>query len=70
MSPYETLLETALKLRPIERAQLIAGLIDSLDNPDPAIEAIGDEEALKRYQAYKKKRVTAKDLDEVLKKYE
>jgi len=70
MISYETLLEGALKLRPVDRAHLIEGLMASLEKPNLDIESIWEKEALKRYEAYKQKRVQAKDLEEVLKKYE
>lgn len=70
MSTYENLLQDALKLKPIDRAHLIEGLMTSLEKPDPEIEALWEQEALKRYEAYKQKRITAKDLSEVLEKYE
>ncbi|MDN3514326.1 MAG: addiction module protein [Candidatus Brocadia sp.] len=69
MTPRETLLEDALKLRPVERAHLIEVLMASLEKPDPDIESIWKEEALRRYEAYKQKRVKAKDLEKVLEKY-
>ena len=69
MTPRETLLEDALKLRPVERALLIEGLMASLEKPDPDIESIWEQEALRRYEAYKQKRVKAKDLEKVLGKY-
>ena len=69
MTPRETLLEDALKLRPVERAHLIEGLMASLEKPDPDIESIWEQEALRRYEAYKQKRVKAKDLENVLGKY-
>ena len=69
MTPHETLLEDALKLRPAERAHLIEGLMASLEKPDPGIDSIWEQEALKRYEAYKQKRVKAKDLEMVLGKY-
>ena len=63
------LLEDALKLRPVERAHLIEGLMASLEKPDPDIESIWEQEALRRYEAYKQKRVKAKDLEKVLGTY-
>ncbi|NQV17819.1 MAG: addiction module protein [Armatimonadetes bacterium] len=70
MLSQKTFLEEALKLRPVERAHLVEGLMSSLEKPDPDIESIWEQEALKRYEQYKQKRIKAKDLDEVLKKYE
>lgn len=41
----------------------------SLEKPDPDIESIWEQEALKRYEAYKQKRVKVKDLEKVLEMY-
>ena len=70
MVSYEVLLENALKLRPVEKAHLIEGLMSSLDKPDPEIEVIWEQESIRRYEAYKAKLVKAKDLEEVLRRYE
>jgi len=70
MSTLENILQHALKLKPVERAHLIEGLMASMEKPDPAIEVLWDQESLKRYDAYKQKRIKAKDLDTVMKKYE
>ncbi len=70
MLSQKTFLEEALKLRPVERAHLVEGLMSSLEKPDPDIESIWEREALKRYEQYKQKRIKSKDLGEVLRKYE
>jgi putative addiction module component (TIGR02574 family) len=70
MVTYENLLKNALKLSPVDRAHLIEGLMASMEKPDPEIEKLWNQEALKRYEAYKQKRIKAKDLEEILKKYE
>ncbi|MBA7691621.1 hypothetical protein ES703_100171 [subsurface metagenome] len=70
MISYETLLKNALRLRPVERAHLIERLMASLEKPDLEIESIWEQEAIRRYEAYKEKRVKTKDLEEVLRKYE
>ena len=44
--------------------------MSSLEKPDPDIESIWEREVLKRYEQYKQKRIKAKNLDKVLKKYE
>ncbi len=69
MLEYKDLLENALKLRPVERAQSIESLMISLEKPDLEIESIWEEEAIKRYEAFKEKRVKVRDLDEVMKRY-
>ena len=69
MLEYKDLLENAMKLRPVERAQLIESLMISLEKPDLEIESIWEEEAIKRYEAFIEKRVKVRDLDEVMKRY-
>lgn len=41
----------------------------SLEKPDPEIDFIWEQEALKRYEAYKQNRTRVKDLEEVLNKF-
>ena len=67
MDSYPTLLDGTLKLKPVERIHLIDGLMASLEKPDPDIEKLCEDEALKRFEAYKQKKIKAKDLDVVLK---
>ncbi len=69
MLEYKDLLENAMKLRPVERAQLIESLMISLEKPDVEIDSTWEEEAIKRYEAFKEKRVKVRDLDEVIKRY-
>ena len=69
MHTYKMLLLNALKLKPVDRAHLIEGLMASMDKPDPEIESLWDQEALSRYGAYKQKLIKAKGLEEVLEKY-
>ena len=69
MLEYKDLLENAIKLRPVERAQLIESLMISLEKPDVEIDSTWEEEAIKRYEAFKEKRVKVRDLDEVIKRY-
>ncbi len=69
MLEYKDLLENAIKLRPVERAQLIESLMISLEKPDVEIDSTWEEEAIKRYEAFKEKRVKVRDLDEVMKRY-
>ena len=70
MLTYDNLLEHALKLKPVDRAHLIEGLMASMEKPDPDIEALWDQESLRRYNAYRQKHIKAKDLDDALRKYE
>ena len=57
---HKTFLEEAIKLRPVERAHLVEGLIASLEKPDADIDSIWEQEALKRYKEYKQKRLMLK----------
>lgn len=70
MNDYKSLLSDALKLKPVERVHLGEGLMASLEKPDPEIEAMWEQESLDRYEAYNKKLIKVRDLDDVLKKYE
>ncbi len=69
MSSFQSIFENALKLKPLERTQLVEGLLNSLEKPDEEIDRAWKQEALKRYEAYKENRVRVKDLDEVMKRY-
>jgi len=70
MKEYENLLTNALKLKPVDRAHLIEGLMASLEKPDPEIELLWEKEALDRYDVYKKGNIKAKNVNESLSKYE
>ena len=61
--------ESACKLRPVERLQLIDALMDSLDEPDPAIEAAWASEAQDRLAAYDRGELPMGELAPVLAKY-
>ena len=69
MTAFELLLENTLKLHPNERALLAEELLKSLDSPDVEIDKIWEEEAIKRYNAYKTNQIKAKDLNDVLRKF-
>ena len=60
--------ESACKLRPVERLQLIDALMDSLDEPDPAIEAAWAAEAQDRLAAYDRGELEAAPIEELLQK--
>jgi hypothetical protein len=48
----DTLLGQAIALAPAERAMLVEGIIQSLDRPDPALDALWLAEAQDRLAAY------------------
>ena len=63
------ILESARKLRPVERLKLIDALMESLDEPDPVIEAAWAVEAQDRLAAYQRGELPLGDLEPVLAKY-
>ncbi len=62
------ILESARKLRPVERLQLIDALMDSLDEPDPVIEAAWAAEAQDRLAAYDRGELEAAPIEELFQK--
>ncbi|MBN2088716.1 addiction module protein [candidate division KSB1 bacterium] len=68
MQTCEMILEYALKLKPADRAQLIEGLIASMEKPDSEIERLWEQEVLKRYATNNQKTISAKNFADVLKK--
>ena len=60
------IVESAKRLPPAERAIVIEALLDSMDAPDPAIDAKWVAEAESRLQAYESGELKAIDADEVL----
>ena len=62
------ILESARKLRPVERLQLIDALMESLDEPDPVIEAAWVAEAQDRLAAYQRVELPAAPVDELFAK--
>ena len=61
----EVLLRQALELTANDRAALVAGLIASLDKPDPALDSLWLKEAESRLAAYRSGELGAVDADEV-----
>jgi len=70
MNDFTYLLEKTLKLHPNERAVFAEEVLKSLESPNLEIDKSWEEEAIKRYKAYKDKKITAKNLEDVLRKYE
>lgn len=58
-------IEQALKLKASERYMLLEMLHQSLDKPDPEIDRIWREEALRRVKAYDEGKLAAVSMDEV-----
>ena len=63
------LMEEALRLPPQKRVELVDRLLDSLDRPDPEIDALWLHEAESRLEAYRRGEMKAVSLDEVLQHY-
>ena len=56
----------AAKLSPLERAELVEGILSSLDKPDSDIDRAWAVEAQDRLQAYERGEIEAFDFDEVV----
>lgn len=61
----ESVLQAALRLTAEERAALVDGLIKSLDQPDPNIDALWLKEAQDRVAAYRSGELDAADAKKV-----
>ena len=58
-------IEQALKLKASERYMLLEMLHQSLDKPDPEIDRIWREEALRRVKAYDEGKLATVSMEEV-----
>ena len=50
----QEIIEMALKLKPHERLQVVDKIQQSFDQPDPEIDRLWGEEALKRLEAHRR----------------
>ena len=66
----EALSEQAAQLPPTERMALVERILDSLDVPDPSLDALWAREADARLGAYRRGEIRAVMLSEVLAKYQ
>ncbi len=64
----EQIIEMALQLKPAERLQVIDRLHESLDQPDPEIDRLWREEAVRRLDAYRRGETTGIPMEEVFRK--
>ena len=69
MSTTKDILEQAISLQPIEKAELVDTLISSLDKSDNSLDLLWATEAESRLSAYKNGKLKSVSLDEVLSKY-
>ena len=63
------ILDQALELSAIERADVAEKLLSNLDNPDSKMDALWAKEADSRAEAYKKSEIEAIPAEEVFAKY-
>lgn len=66
----DTLSKQAAQLPPAERMALVERILDSLDVPDLALDALWATEAEDRLAAYKRGEIRALTLSETLAKYD
>ena len=69
MAASAEILKEALKLPATERAELIDGLLSSLDEPDRNLDRLWAKEAEDRINAYDQGQIKALTIQEVLEKY-
>ncbi|WPC68677.1 addiction module protein [Rhodoferax ferrireducens] len=62
----KALSEQAVQLPPVERMALVEQILDSLDEPDPSMDALWAQEADDRLAAYRRGEIRAVPLFEVL----
>lgn len=65
----DTLSQQAAQLPPAERVELVERILDSLDMPDPSLEALWAKEADNRLAAYRRGEMRAVPLAVVLGKH-
>jgi len=66
----EALSAQAVKLPPEERMEVVERILDSLDEPDAALDALWTKEADDRLSAYRRGEVKAVALSDVIAKYQ
>ena len=69
MAAPKDVIEKALSLKPLEKADLVDRLLSSLDQPDQAITELWAKEAESRLDAYEKRKLKTVSLEKVLSKY-
>lgn len=66
----EALTAQVAKLPPKERMEVVERILDSLDQPDTALDALWAKEADERLAAYRRGEIKAVDLSDVIAKYQ
>ena len=65
----EALSAQAAQLPPAERMQVVERILDSLDQPDAALDSLWAHEASERQAAYRRGEIKAVALSDVIAKY-
>lgn len=66
----EALSAQAAQLPPAERVEVVERILDSLDQPDAALDALWGKEADDRLTAYRRGEIKALALSDVIAKYQ
>ncbi len=66
----QTVLNEALLLNPVHKAELVAQVLYSLDKSDKDIDELWNKESEDRIDAFEKGKLKAISLEEVLKRYQ
>ena len=66
----EALSAQAAQLPPEERMEVVERILDSLDQPDPALDTLWANEASDRLAAYRRGEIKAVALSDVIAKYQ
>ncbi len=66
----ETLSAQVAQLPPAERIEVVERILDSLDQPDAALDAVWAKEADDRLAAYRRGEIKAMALSDVIAKYQ
>ena len=62
----EEICEKAKTLPDTEKLALVDTLLAQLDRPDPELDSVWAAEALRRRQAYREKRLEARDYEQIM----
>ncbi len=65
----EEILKKVRALSDQEKIELVEAILKEIESPDPEIDRIWTEEALKRWQAYKEGKVDITSYDKLMAKY-
>lgn len=69
MSDKKQVLKKVLKMTPVERAEIVDQLLQSLDEPDKEIDKLWKKEVEDRIDAFESGKIQTVTVKEVLKKY-